>query len=550
MATIQSETDCYDIIEVLGRGTFGEVAKGRRRSTGEMVAIKILENDGSRSRIIKNELKLLHCVRDLDPEEAHVIRFLEFFHDAVKFYLVFELLEQNLFEFQKENNFAPLPARHIRTVTLQLLRALTRLKELAIIHADLKPENIMLVDQTRCPFRVKVIDFGSASIFSEVRYVKEPYIQSRFYRAPEILLGLPFCEKVDVWSLGCIMAELHLGWPLYPGNSEYDQVRYICETQGLPKPHLLHAARKAHHFFKRNPYPDATNPWQLKSSADYLAETKVPPLERRKYTLKSLDQIETVNSGRAATQLPFPDREALAEHADLRSMVELIKRMLTWESHERISPSAALQHPFVSMQQLRSAHETTHYYQLSLHGCRLSLQVEGKAPLPVVAAADDGPPYYCPAEEEVPSMERATDQLGDLSLQEESCRLWGETCTDVPDVLATLKAAAAACRVPDSGPEPILAFYGSRRKARKPPASSKSDFNFSNLIQLSQASPEDDGPCQGSSQAEGERHGASAELPTIPQQDRDGLGVKDMTMDAEGPGPELFDHSSCPGEWP
>jgi homeodomain interacting protein kinase len=156
MATIQSETDCYDIIEVLGKGTFGEVAKGWRRSTGEMVAIKILKNDAYRSRIIKNELKLLRCMRGLDPDEAHVIRFLEFFHDAFKFYLVFELLEQNLFEFQKENNFAPLPARHIRTVTLQVLRALARLKELAIIHADLKPENIMLVDQTRCPFRVKV----------------------------------------------------------------------------------------------------------------------------------------------------------------------------------------------------------------------------------------------------------------------------------------------------------------------------------------------------------------------------------------------------------
>lgn len=164
MATIQSETDCYDIIEVLGKGTFGEVAKGWRRSTGEMVAIKILKNDAYRNRIIKNELKLLRCMRGLDPEEAHIIRFLEFFHDALKFYLVFELLEQNLFEFQKENNFAPLPARHIRTVTLQVLRALARLKELAIIHADLKPENIMLVDQTRCPFRVKVRGHPGAAV--------------------------------------------------------------------------------------------------------------------------------------------------------------------------------------------------------------------------------------------------------------------------------------------------------------------------------------------------------------------------------------------------
>ncbi|CAO2626271.1 Homeodomain-interacting protein kinase 4 [Lemmus lemmus] len=574
MATIQSETDCYDIIEVLGKGTFGEVAKGWRRSTGEMVAIKILKNDAYRSRIIKNELKLLRCVRGLDPDEAHVIRFLEFFHDALKFYLVFELLEQNLFEFQKENNFAPLPARHIRTVTLQVLRALARLKELAIIHADLKPENIMLVDQTRCPFRVKVIDFGSASIFSEVRYVKEPYIQSRFYRAPEILLGLPFCEKVDVWSLGCVMAELHLGWPLYPGNNEYDQVRYICETQGLPKPHLLHAARKAHHFFKRNPHPDATNPWQLKSSADYLAETKVRPLERRKYMLKSLDQIETVNGGGAVNRLSFPDREALAEHADLKSMVELIKRMLTWESHERISPSAALRHPFVSMQQLRSAHEATRYYQLSLRGCRLSLQVDGKPPPPIITSAEEGPPYYRLAEEEdtaglggvagsgsffmeekAPGMQRAIDQLDDLSLQEARRGLWSDTRADmVSDMLAPLKVANTGHRVPDSGPEPILAFYGSRltgrHKARKPPAGSKSDSNFSNLIRLSQASPEDSGPCRGSGWEEGEGRGASTEPSVIPQREGDGPSIKDRTMDTEKPGPELiFDPSSCPGEW-
>ncbi|XP_006871479.1 PREDICTED: homeodomain-interacting protein kinase 4 [Chrysochloris asiatica] len=574
MATIQSETDCYDIIEVLGKGTFGEVAKGWRRSTGEMVAIKILKNDAYRNRIIKNELKLLRCMRGLDPEEAHVIRFLEFFHDALKFYLVFELLEQNLFEFQKENNFAPLPARHIRTVTLQVLRALARLKELAIIHADLKPENIMLVDQTRCPFRVKVIDFGSASIFSEVRYVKEPYIQSRFYRAPEILLGLPFCEKVDVWSLGCVMAELHLGWPLYPGNNEYDQVRYICETQGLPKPHLLHAARKAHHFFKRNPHPDATNPWQLKTSADYLAETKVRPLERRKYMLKSLDQIETVNGGGPVSRLTFADREVLAEHSDLKSMVELIKRMLTWESHERISPSAALRHPFVTMQQLCSAHESTRYYQLSLRGYRLSLQVEGKPVAPTMATVDEGSPYYPLAEEEeaalglgstagsgpffreekAPGVQRAIDQLDDLSLQEAGRGLWGDTHVDVvPDVLAPLKAAGPGRRVADSGPEPILAFYGSRlagcHKARKLPAGSKSDSNFSNLIRLSKASPEDEGPCCGSGWEEGEHHGVSTEPPTIPHRDGDGPDIKDLVMDAERPVPELFDPSSCSGEW-
>jgi homeodomain interacting protein kinase len=273
--------------------------------------------------------------------------------------------------------------------------------------------------------------------------------------------------------------------------------------------------------------------------------------------LKSLDQIETVNGGGAASRLTFPDREVLAEHADLKSMVELIKRMLTWESHERISPSAALRHPFVSMQQLRSAHENTRYYQLSLRSCRLSLQVEGKSPPPMVAAAEDGPPYYRLAEEEesmsmgsvagngpffqeekAPGVQRAIDQLDDLSLQEAGRGLWSETRADaVSDILAPLKAATTGRWVPESGPEPILAFYGSRlvgcHKARKPPAGSKSDSNFSNLIRLSQASPEDSGPCRGSGWEEGECQGASAELPTFPQREGDGPSIKDMTMDAE-----------------
>ena len=77
----------------------------------------------------------------------------------------------------------------------------------------------------------QVIDFGSASHVSKA--VCNTYLQSRYYRAPEIILGLPFCEAIDMWSLGCVVAELFLGWPLYPGSSEYDQIRYISQTQGI-----------------------------------------------------------------------------------------------------------------------------------------------------------------------------------------------------------------------------------------------------------------------------------------------------------------------------
>uniref|UniRef100_A0A4W3JLB6 Protein kinase domain-containing protein n=1 Tax=Callorhinchus milii TaxID=7868 RepID=A0A4W3JLB6_CALMI len=223
-----SSAGAYDIVQVLGKGTFGEVAKCWKRNTGQYVAIKILKNDADRKRIARYELKMLRILKTVDPDEFHLVRFFEYFSDDAKFYLVFELLEKNLFEFQKENNFSPLPVQHIRTITTQLLRALQKMNDLSLIHADIKPENIMIVDQMQYPFRVKVIDFGSAIVRNKVNV-------SRFYRAPEILLGLPFCEKVDMWSLGCVMAELHLGCPLYPGNNEYDQVRYIVETQEINK---------------------------------------------------------------------------------------------------------------------------------------------------------------------------------------------------------------------------------------------------------------------------------------------------------------------------
>ena len=174
-----------------------------------------------------------------------------------------------------------------------MLTALLKLKHLGLIHADLKPENIMLVDPTNQPFRVKVIDFGSASHRSKA--VTNTYLQSRYYRfldtfffffffffgacelsrerislcepcegnqfinncfcrAPEIILGLPFREAIDMWSLGCVIAELFLGWPLYPGSSEYDQMRYIVQTQGLPPVQMLQLAMKTHRFFKQVRY--------------------------------------------------------------------------------------------------------------------------------------------------------------------------------------------------------------------------------------------------------------------------------------------------------
>lgn len=197
------------------------------------------------------------------------------------------------------------------------------LQQLGLIHADLKPENIMLVDPVRQPYRVKVIDFGSASHVSKA--VCNTYLQSRYYRAPEIILGLPFCEAIDMWSLGCVVAELFLGWPLYPGSSEYDQIRYISQTQGLPTEHMLNNASKTTKFFYRD--MDSTYPfWRLKTPEEHEAETGIKSKEARKYIFNCLDDIGQVN-----VPTDLEGGQLLAEKVDRKEFIDLLKRMLTMD---------------------------------------------------------------------------------------------------------------------------------------------------------------------------------------------------------------------------
>uniref|UniRef100_A0A1I8FFK8 Protein kinase domain-containing protein n=1 Tax=Macrostomum lignano TaxID=282301 RepID=A0A1I8FFK8_9PLAT len=152
-------------------------------------------------------------------------------------------LDQNLYDYLKAQKFRPLMLKEIRPIAQQ-------------------PENIMLVhpgEDSWRRYRVKVIDFGSACYTHKA--VTSTYLQSRYYRAPEFC-GPAFNESIDMWSLGCVLAELYMAGLLYPGSSEYDQLRLHSETQGYPTrgpaskwPQGLPA------FFNRHPYSYA---YQLK----------------------------------------------------------------------------------------------------------------------------------------------------------------------------------------------------------------------------------------------------------------------------------------------
>ncbi|CAG5958551.1 unnamed protein product [Menidia menidia] len=309
---VQHEVLCslkssYEVLEFLGRGTFGQVVKCWKRGTNEVVAVKILKNHPSEN-----------------ADEHNVVRALECFQHRSHTCLVFEMLEQNLYDFLKQNKFSPLPLKIIRPVLQQVATALKKLKSLGLIHADLKPENIMLVDPSRQPYRVKVIDFGSAS------HVSKAVCST----APEIILGLPFCEAIDMWSLGCI--------------------RYISQTQGLPAEQLLTKGTKTSRFFtKESDSPYAS--WRLKTTEEHEKETGLKSKEARKYIFSCLDDIAHVNL------VLSPDGgDMQADKADRREFVSLLRSMLMIDAEDRTVPSAVLSHPFLTMTHLLDHPHSSH----------------------------------------------------------------------------------------------------------------------------------------------------------------------------------------------
>lgn len=116
-----------------------------------------------------------------------------------------------------------------------------------MIHCDLKPENILLPKKGQQGESLKIIDLGSSCFYSERLYT---YIQSRFYRAPEIILGLPYTAAIDMWSFGCIVAELFVGFPIFPGESEKEQLALQMQFRGVPPIDVLEQSTRAEMFFE------------------------------------------------------------------------------------------------------------------------------------------------------------------------------------------------------------------------------------------------------------------------------------------------------------
>jgi len=307
---VKDETGCveYKVVSLLGQGTFAQVFHCTEIKSKKSVAVKIVKNKPAYTRQAAVEIDVfrkLYDKQDDKPGEGHtngnnsgsegkdessstssdsesIIRLMHYFMFSHHLCLVFEMLGPNLYELLKKRQFRGLPIGAVRSLVRQATEGIKLLGKRKVVHCDLKPENILMVrtdvnvviqeckakgddsanrtatdkdddDQTKDERPrteeqlIKLIDFGSACFEGQTTHT---YIQSRFYRSPEVLVGLPYDSAIDIWSLGCVAAELFLGLPILPGVHEHDQLGRILEMIGDVPDWMLEQGSKTPKFFK------------------------------------------------------------------------------------------------------------------------------------------------------------------------------------------------------------------------------------------------------------------------------------------------------------
>ncbi|XP_021904023.1 serine/threonine-protein kinase ppk15 isoform X2 [Carica papaya] len=241
----------YYVTEYLGSAAFSKVVQAHDLHMGIDVCLKIIKNDKDFFDQSLDEIKLLKLVNKHDPgDERHILRLYDYFYHQEHLFIVCELLRANLYEFQKfnqESGGEPYfnPSR-LQVIARQCLEALEYLHHMGIIHCDLKPENVLIKSYRRC--EIKIIDLGSSCFRNDNLCL---YVQSRSYRAPEVILGLPYDEKIDLWSLGCILAELCSGEVLFPNDAV---VMILARMIGMLRPidmEMLVMGQETHKYFTK-----------------------------------------------------------------------------------------------------------------------------------------------------------------------------------------------------------------------------------------------------------------------------------------------------------
>ncbi|XP_062847706.1 dual specificity tyrosine-phosphorylation-regulated kinase 4-like [Trichomycterus rosablanca] len=290
----------YEVQKMLGEGTYGQVYKCLDHKTNELVAIKVIRPDS----VIKTELDILDFLRKKDKDDCYnIVHMKEHFRFRNQLCIVFELLGQTLWNVMKDHREG-MSLDQVRNIARELLKCLSMLEREKIIHADLKPENIM--QSLEKPPGIRVIDFGF-SCFEHLQELKR--VGTSVYRAPEVMVRKRYSTAIDMWSLGCILIELYTGQHPFYGHSEVEIMSRIMEVLGKPPTQYTSLRKELFFDFKGRP-------------------------------LRVLDrhgELRVIGSKNLASILNTSDELFL----------DFIQRCLTWDPGMRLTAQKALQHKWI-----------------------------------------------------------------------------------------------------------------------------------------------------------------------------------------------------------
>ena len=322
--------NCYRVIDTLGSGTFSYVFKCVNSRTNEFVALKVIKNLQLYYQTGISEI-MIHQKMAQAPEQpgkAKVMMPLSTFEVDNHVCIVMPLMYRSLFEGISQNQPLMSLLASIQNIMAQLLQALAFIHGIGITHCDLKPDNILFTDEDFSD--IYLIDFGSATT-QPSGYLQ--YLQSRFYRSPEVILGLPFDSQIDIWSAGCVAAELFLDFAIFACENEFDSIHSMVGILGPIPENLLSKSAHWQRFFDIE-----LGGFKLKGDpVDIL-------LNRHSYHQK-YQQVGAIPLAQLI-QTHMPIQNEMEANA-IMSFTHFVHCLLNFDPMQRLTAVQALSHPFL-----------------------------------------------------------------------------------------------------------------------------------------------------------------------------------------------------------
>ena len=342
----------YHIVDLLGQGISGRVYEVYKNDdTKNRYALKIIKN----KKVYRNQSLIgLKIVTTLNKNislnnknDNHIITIYDYFFYQEHLCLVFELLNENLYQLLQHNHLQGISLNSINFIIKQILEAVEQVHRIGVIHCDIRPENILLkinIDKDKSDICVKLTDFGSACMKNNPFFT---IVQSLFYRAPEVILGIPYTQAIDIWSVGLVAIELFLGGPLLPGYSEYDQLLKIIKIIGkIPDLMFMRNGKKINNFYI---YDKEKNTYILRPPKDgeifdekeniYNTDFKIP------FNISGLDDLLTMKRD---SKIKGVEMNNSPNSTELISFIHFLKCMLTILPEKRWTARQLLKHPFIT----------------------------------------------------------------------------------------------------------------------------------------------------------------------------------------------------------